>query len=92
MIYSHTRERKVDFTVSKEHETTPLLRPEEEDLQEAYENNHYYKSLDPEDFSTDRGWWFDCRICGGQTKLRSRHPYCRHCGFSQRSMEQRRVA
>lgn len=56
---------------------------EEPDLQDLYENNNYYKALDPEDFSLDRGWWYRCQICGGQTRLRTRHIYCKHCGFSQ---------
>lgn len=52
------------------------------DLQDLFENHNYEKPLDPEEFSTDRGWWFSCRTCGGNTRVRTRHPYCRHCGFS----------
>lgn len=54
----------------------------EVDLQDLYENHNYSKALEPEEFSTDRGWWFSCRTCGGNTRVRTRHPYCRHCGFS----------
>ena len=68
------------------------LRPEEEDLQDLYENNNYHKPLDPNDFSVDRGWWYRCQICGGQTRLRTRHPYCRHCGFSQSTKGKKEVA
>jgi hypothetical protein len=56
---------------------------EEVDLQEAFEDNNYYKALDPEDFATDRGWWYRCRHCDQHTRVRSKAPYCRQCGFSQ---------
>lgn len=62
-------------------------RPEKEsDPQEIFENHNYEKSLDPEEFAVDRGWWYLCRTCGGSTRVRTRHPYCRHCGFSPKTI------
>jgi hypothetical protein len=55
-------------------------------IQDLFENYNYDKPLIPEEFSVDRGWWFSCRTCGGRTYLRTPHPYCRHCGFSQSSL------
>lgn len=65
-----------------------LSRPaheEEPDLQADFEDNNYYKALDPEDFATDRGWWYRCRHCDQHTRVRSKAPVCRHCGFSQQT-------
>lgn len=56
---------------------------EEPDLQADFEDNNYYKPLDPEDFAVDRGWWYRCRHCDSHTRVRSKSPYCRLCGFSQ---------
>ncbi|MCO5143636.1 MAG: hypothetical protein M9962_11150 [Oligoflexia bacterium] len=58
---------------------------EEVDLQGLFENYNYYKPLDPREFSVSRDWYYSCRICGGETKLSTKHPYCCHCGFSQRT-------
>lgn len=58
---------------------------DEVDLQELYENNNFHKALDPEDFSLDRGWWYRCRACDSNTRVRTRIPHCRHCGFSQKT-------
>jgi hypothetical protein len=55
---------------------------EEPDLQEAFEDNNYFKPLDPEDFAMDRGWWYRCRHCDSHSRVRSKHPSCRHCGFT----------
>lgn len=79
-----TLERDASFSQFMDKPMKPV--DEEIDFQSLFENNNYEKSLDPEDFSTNRGWWFRCRTCGGQTKLRTKHPYCRHCGFSQNSL------
>ena len=57
---------------------------EEPDLQDLYENNNYYKALDPEDFTVDRGWWYRCRDCGVQTRIFTKNPSCLNCGFSQK--------
>lgn len=57
----------------------------EPEIQEAFEDNNYYKSLDPEDFAVDRGWWYRCRHCDLHTRVRTKHPFCRHCGFSQQT-------
>ena len=59
------------------------------DLQEEYENNNYYKALDPEDFAIDRGWLYHCRVCDQATRVQTRVPRCRHCGFSQESKPMR---
>jgi hypothetical protein len=85
MIYSIAQELE-SITPLLELCPRPILRPEEEDLQESFENNNFYKALDPKDFSTDRSWSFHCRTCGGQTRLRTKHAYCRHCGFSQSTL------
>jgi len=63
---------------------------EEENLQDAYENRNYYKKLNPEDFSLDRSWWYRCSYCGGQTRVHTRHPYCKHCGFSPKTTIQKK--
>lgn len=57
----------------------------EVDLQELFEDANYGRPLDPEDFSSDRGWWFRCRVCDASTRVRTRVPKCRHCGFAQKT-------
>lgn len=56
---------------------------EEPDLQAAFEDNNYHKPLDPEDFSVDRGWWYRCRRCETHSRIHSKNPFCRRCGFTQ---------
>jgi hypothetical protein len=58
---------------------------EEPDFQALYENSDEDGELDPESFSLDRGWWYSCRICGGETRVHTRHPFCSYCGFSPRT-------
>jgi hypothetical protein len=65
----------------------PMKPSEEEvDLQSLFENHRFDEPLRPEAFEDGRGWCFKCRACGGETHLRTRHPYCRHCGFSKRTL------
>lgn len=85
VIYSNSQIKQIKIQAQHVRSVDLSLRPEEEDLQDLYENNNYRKELDSEDFALDRGWWFCCRTCGGETRLRTKHPYCRHCGFSQKT-------
>ena len=82
MNYSRSIDLTVKPILSVEPRPKQPLRPEEEDLQDQFENYHYEKPLDPDEFSVSRGWWYRCRYCDGFTKVHTRHPYCRHCGFS----------
>lgn len=92
VIYSNSQIKQTTIQAQHIGSVDLSLRQEEEDVQDLYENNNYHKELDPEDFTLDRGWWFRCRTCGGETRLRTKHPYCRHCGFSQKTNGSREAA
>ena len=53
----------------------------EEEIEEPPEDN--LRAIDPEDLANDGGWWFQCRSCERHTRIRSKIPSCRYCGFSQ---------
>jgi hypothetical protein len=52
---------------------------EEDDFQDAYENRHYYKALDPDDFRLDRSWNFQCRRCERSARVTTKNPKCSYC-------------
>lgn len=82
---------------NQHHETSTEQTPEHsrdvrdlqdhESLQSTYENKDEFRPLEPEDFMTSRSWSYLCRICNGRTTLTTKHPYCRHCGFSARAVQ-----
>ncbi len=74
---------EIQFIRTRQNRQTRSTEEDEENLQEAYENNNYHQELDPEDFALDRGWWYRCRFCDGNTRVTTRIPRCRHCGFHQ---------
>jgi hypothetical protein len=84
-----------EISAIQNHETKTEQAPEyardvrdledHESLQSIYESNKEFRALEPEDFESSRKWSYLCRICDGRTDLTTKHPYCRHCGFSARS-------
>ena len=61
--------------------TTPQAALQPEDSLDFPEDN--LQAIDPGDLSTDGGWWYRCRSCDLHTRVRTKAPHCRHCGFSQ---------
>lgn len=89
MNFSQSNVKGRFHEVAQEIALIPTSRPaheEEPDLQNEFENQNYEMPLLPEEFSNSRAWWYRCRTCGGETRVHTRHPFCRHCGFSPKSV------
>jgi len=57
------------------------LEPEEEEIPDTSEDA--LQAINPEDLAHDRGWLYRCRACDLHTRVNSKVPNCRHCGFTQ---------
>lgn len=56
---------------------------EPEEIVEEPSQEDTLREIDPEVLADDRAWWFLCRNCDRHSRVRSKVPSCRHCGFSQ---------